>query len=632
MKVADINKRIEELKHIALSSLGADDETIAQIAVADAPNKQMGDVGFPCFALARTLRKAPPLIAQEVAEALQNALNDDDIIAEVNAVGPYVNLKFDQGKWATVVLSDALTSDAYGSNIVDESAHWMIEFSAPNTNKPQHLGHVRNDLLGAAVSSILSFGGHKVTRVNLINDRGIHICKSMLAYELFGEGETPESSGMKGDHLVGKYYVRFSHELEREYEAWLHSDASDARFQAWVEAQDDVSGSKAELLTTFKKAYSDQYFNHESGLGASAKAMLLKWEAGDAQVVGLWKTMNQWVFAGFDETYQRLGVAFEKVYYESETYLLGKDVVLKGLEDGKFERLEDGAIVCDMSPLGLDTQKVLLRRDGTSVYTTQDLGTALKRFEEFDIDNMVYVVGDEQNYHFQVLFKLLGLLKPELEGHLEHLSYGMVLLPEGKMKSREGKVVDADDLMDGMIELAANAIESRHVELEAADIQNRATAVGLGALKYYILDFNPKTTVHFDPARSIEFEGRTGPYCMYSYARIQSIGRKFDGWPQYDADALGVLGTELEVDLIRELERWPHMVQVAVRLLDPSKLTEQLFRICKAFSTLYNDENHRIKDLEDNTRKTALLLLTQAVGQTLQTGLNVLGIQTLDEM
>ncbi len=633
MKVADIEKRIDELKQIALSQLGADDETIAGIAVADAPNKDMGDVGFPCFALAKTLRKAPPLIAQNVVEIIKENLSDDDIISEVNPVGPYVNLKFDKAKRAAVVLRDILTSEAFGEGVVTEPSKWMVEYSAPNTNKPQHLGHVRNNLLGASVSSILKFAGHDVTRVNLINDRGIHICKSMLAYERFGEGETPESSGMKGDHLVGKYYVRFSKELSIEYGEWLASDAKNDALGAWKAEQDDIDGkSDAELIQPFSKAYEDTFFNKDSELGAATKEMLRKWEAGDEEVVALWKKMNQWVFDGFDETYARLGVEFEKVYYESETYLLGKDVVLKGLEEGKFQKLDDGAVVCDMNQVGLDTQKVLLRRDGTSVYTTQDLGTALKRFEEFDIDNMIYVVGDEQNYHFQVLFKLLALLDERLDGHLEHLSYGMVLLPEGKMKSREGKVVDADDLMAAMVELADEGIRERYPDLSDDEVAKRAEAIGLGALKYYVLDFNPKTTVHFDPAKSIAFEGRTGPYCMYSYARIQSIGRMFEGWPESSEGALNALGTDLELEVIKELERWPHMVDVAQRLLDPSKLTEQLFRICKAFSTMYNDGDHRIKEIGDPNRRDGTLLLTKAVGDVLKTGLNVLGINVLDEM
>lgn len=628
MKVTELDKRIEKLKLTALKSMGVDDESIAQIPTAAAPNPEMGDVGFPCFVLARTLRKAPPAIAAEVVEKIESLLGDDDaFIAEVSAVGPYVNFRYDKSELARIVLGDVLEREGhFGRDVVDEPRHWMIEYSAPNTNKPQHLGHVRNNLLGATVASVLDFAGHQVTRVNLINDRGIHICKSMLAYKLFGEGETPESTGIKGDHLVGKYYVLFARKFAAEYEAWLGTAAADERFEAWKEEHD---GDRA----AFEADYEDTYFNNESVLGQQTREMLLAWEAGDGEVVELWNTMNSWVFKGFDETYQRLGVGFDRVYRESETYLLGKDIVVRGLEDGKFEKLDDGAIICDLEKLGFgeDQKKVLLRSNGTSVYTTQDLGTALARFDEYDIDNMVYVVGDEQNYHFQVLFKILALLRPELDGHLEHLSYGMVLLPEGKMKSREGKVVDADDLIAGMVELAEESIRERYDELSDEEIAHRAEAIGLAALKYYLMDFNPRTTVHFDPAKSIEFEGRTGPYCLYSYARIQSIARKLGGWPASSNEAMLALGTELELEIVKLLQEWPSVVSRAARDLDPSKLSEHVFKICKAFSTLYNDSDHRIVDLE-GPRRDGLLLLTQSVASVVKTGLGVLGIEVLDAM
>lgn len=639
MKVTEIEKHVEQLKNQALASLGVSPELSEQIGLATAPNPEMGDLGFPCFVLAKALRKAPPAIAAEVAAAMQPLVGDGDVIAEVLAVGPYVNVRFDKGRLASLVVRQVLSEGGdYGRDSLESTSHWMVEYSAPNTNKPQHLGHVRNNLLGSAVASVLAFAGHKVTRVNLINDRGIHICKSMLAYKLFGNGETPESSGVKGDHLVGAYYVRFEKEFQAEYSAWLAGEDGAARLAEWVEklpAKEREGKDAPALAAEFKKAYKDQYFNTASVLGAQARQMLVDWEAGDTDVVALWKTMNSWVFAGFDETYARLGVAFDRVYYESQTYLLGKDVVLKGLEEGKFRRLDDGAIVCDMEPLGLSGQKVLLRRDGTSVYMTQDLGTALARFDEYAMQNMVYVVGDEQDYHFQVLFKVLEVLRPELAGHLQHLSYGMVLLPEGKMKSREGTVVDADDLMAGMAELASEAIRERYPELGAEELAARSWAIGLAALKYYVLDYNPRTMIHFDPAKSIDFEGRTGPYALYSYARIQSIRRKM-GWPELDeagqAQALSALGTELEMAVVKELADWPHMLEVAARILDPSKVTEYVFRVCKAFSTLYNDREHRIVDIADPARRDGLLLLARAVGESVRGALSVLGIETVDEM
>lgn len=652
MRIQDIDAQINSLKSEALRALGVPEELLAQVSLETPPQPEMGDRGIPCFGLARHLRKAPPAIAQDLAQALQTLLDDahqgsalSQLIAEVRPVGPYANLFFERAALAELVLTEALDDPKFGADTTDAPAHWAFEYSAPNTNKPQHLGHVRNDLLGYSVAEITRWAGHQVTRLNLINDRGIHICKSMLAYQKWGNGETPETAQIKGDHLVGKYYVRFSQELAAEYAAWLKSPAADPRFEAWqaehpVHPKTSPTPTPAERRAQFESAYKDTYFNQDSALGAEARAMLRRWEAGDPQTMALWKTMNAWVFAGFDETYARLGVTFDHTYYESETYKFGKDVVLDALQAGKLEQLEDGAIVCDLEKLGLSGQaqakKVLLRSDGTSVYMTQDIGTALQRFQTYDLDNMVYVVGNEQEYHFQVLFKVLALLKPELEGRLYHLSYGMVELPEGKMKSREGKVVDADDLMDQMEALATQAVEQRWPELGAGALKERARVIGMAALKFYILDFNPRTTVSFDPQKSIDFQGRTGPYCLYSYARIQSIGRKMGGWPAHASGGrsacLRALQTDLEFALIRQLQDWPALAARAAADLDPSKISEYLFRLCKAFSTLYNDDAHKIVDVTDPQRRDALLYLAQAVAQTLQKGLTLLGIETLEEM
>jgi arginyl-tRNA synthetase len=638
MRIQDIQARIDELKAQALRALEVPEEAIDQIQVGTPPDPEMGDRGFPCFVLARHLRKAPPLIAEEVADALRELLTDEDIIAEVRAVGPYVNVSFDAARLAALVIAEALDDPGFGGDTVADAEHWMIEYSAPNTNKPQHLGHVRNDLLGASVAEVASYAGHRVTRVNLINDRGIHICKSMLAYELFGDGETPADTGEKGDHFVGRYYVLFNQKFTEEYAAWQQTDEADERFAQWMAEHQELADElgEDELSERFFDDYQNEYFNRDSDLGGQAKEMLQRWEAGDEKVVALWETMNGWVFEGFDETYERLGVAFDHVYYESQTYHLGKDVVLRGLEEGKFERLEDGAVVCDLERLGLQGQKVLLRSDGTSVYMTQDIGTALERFDDYDLDQMIYVVGNEQDYHFQVLFKVLGLVDPDLDGKLHHLSYGMVLLPEGKMKSREGTVVDADDLMDEMEKLARQEVEERWPELDADELDRRARAIGMAGLKYYILDFNPRTTVNFDPKESIDFQGRTGPYCLYSYARIQSIGRRLGGWPELDdtsrAGALEALGTDLEMAIVGQLQDWPRVTQHAARDLDPSKVTEYLFKLCKSFSTLYNDDDHKIVDIDDEKRRAGLLYLSRAVASTLQKGLGLLGIEVLEEM
>lgn len=652
MRIQDIDAQIDSLKSQALRDLDVPEELIAQVSLQTPPQPEMGDRGLPCFSLARHFRKAPPMIAQDLVEAMRNliATSHQDapigqLIDEVRPVGPYANLFFNRAQLAKLVLGEALDDPKFGADTAADPEHWAFEYSAPNTNKPQHLGHVRNDLLGYSVAEISRWAGHQVTRVNLINDRGIHICKSMLAYQKWGNSETPESAKLKGDHLVGNYYVRFNQELAKEYTAWLQTPAADARFGAWqdehpINPKTSPKPTPDERRAQFESAYKDDYFNQESALGGQARAMLRQWEAGDPDTLALWKKMNAWVFKGFDETYARLGIEFDHTYYESQTYQFGKDVVLDALNAGVLEQLEDGAVVCDLEKIGMGSQaqakKVLLRGDGTSVYMTQDIGTALKRFDAYDLDKMVYVVGNEQEYHFQVLFKVLALLKPELAGRLYHLSYGMVELPEGKMKSREGKVVDADDLMDQMEILAHEAVRERWAELGAQDLKNRARVIGMAALKFYILDFNPRTTVSFDPKKSIDFQGRTGPYCLYSYARIQSIGRKMGGWPEHNnakrVECLNALQSDLEFALVRTLQDWPSIASRAAADLDPSKISEYLFKLCKSFSTLYNDDAHKIVDIDDPTRRDGLLYLARAVAKTLQNGLTLLGIETLEEM
>ncbi len=629
--IEEISEAITQLKADALARLEVPGDVAASIGLAAPPTPEMGDLGFPCFALARHLRKGPPIIAQEVKAIIEELAGDEPLFAEWKAEGPYVNVAFEPARLNAIVIEQALAG-SFGANSVAESKHWMVEYSAPNTNKPQHLGHVRNNLLGSVCSSLLDFVGHDVTRVNLINDRGIHICKSMLAYQKFGDGETPESSGIKGDHLVGKYYVEFNKQFKAEYGQWLETDAAQARFDAWkANLADDADNSR----DVFAKNYEDAYFNAESELGAETKAMLRAWEAGDEEVLALWNLMNSWVFDGFAQTYERMGVEFDRVYKESETYLLGKDIVVEGLEKGIFEKIDGGAVVCDLEKIGMTGQKVLLRSDGTTVYMTQDLGTALARFDEYDIDKMVYCVGNEQDYHFKVLFGILGLVREELDGQFFHLSYGMVELPEGKMKSREGTVVDADDLMAETIGLAREAVDERYTDIDEADAAHRAEVIGLAGLKYFVLDFNPKTTVHFDPKKSVEFQGRTGPYCLYSYARVQSLMAEVGGMPELDdagrAAALAALSTPIELDVVRELQAWPAAVLGAAEFFEPSRVTEQLFKIAKSFSTLYNDRDHRVKEI-DGPRRDGLLLLSEAVARTLATGLELLGIHTLESM
>ena len=640
--IKDIDPTLDLLKAKALRALGVADEVIDTISLVDAPDAAMGDRGFPVFALAKSLRKAPPLIAKDVVAALGEHIQEMPLIQDVIAAGPYANFKFHPGNLTQLVCEDALQSgDEFCANLTSAPQRYMIEYSAPNTNKPQHLGHVRNDLLGATVTRLLRHVGHQVIPVNLINDRGIHICKSMLAYKEFGHGETPQSTGIKGDHLVGKYYVVFNTKFTEEYAAWQQSPHGQ---QAWEAARQIASIVKAreagapeeELHETFFKDYEHTYFNQLSPLGQRTRQMLLDWEQGDAHVRALWEQMNRWVVDGFDLTYKRLGVDFDHVYMESEMYLLGKDLVQQGLDAGIFHTLEGGAVACDLSQIGMKGEKILLRSDGTSVYMTQDLGTAISRVDEHEVDEMIYVVGDEQNYHFNVLFGILGLLRPKLKGKLRHLSYGMVNLADGsKMKSREGRAVDADDLMDSMHQQSTASTSQKHPDWPAERIHDVAEAIGMASLKYFILDVTPPSSMLFDPDASLDFKGRTGAYVQYTYARIQSLLRELDGAPDLTQDqaakAYHALGTPQEMQVVKALQRMPHSMEVAARDLDPAKITEALFDLCQAVSTLYNHKDHRIKAI-DSPRREGLLLLMLAAARAIKALFGLLGLAVLDEM
>lgn len=647
LTISDIRPAVMERIRPALASLGFSDD----ISLAPSPKPDMGDLGFPCFPFAKIARKAPPAIAEEIAGLIE----PDELIGEIVAVGPYVNFRFRPNAIIQIVLGQVLREGSrFGENTLpeEERAHWVIEYSAPNTNKPQHLGHARNNVLGLSVSRILEFAGHTLTRVNLINDRGIHICKSMLAYQRWGAGDTPESTGIKGDHFVGRWYVRFDKELKEEYGAWLETSEAQDAYGRWQKSRAGMAalaaqkeGKGGDPWKAFTKDHQPAYFNESSELGREAKAMLIRWEESDEETVALWKRMNQWVFDGFDATYERMGVQFDKVYYESETYLLGKDIVEQGLEDGVFSTLEDGAVVFDLERIGKQGQKVLLRGDGTTVYMTQDLGTALSRFDGLGMDKMAYVVADEQAYHFEVLFGILGVLRPTLENACQHLSYGMVHLPEGKMKSREGTVVDTDDLMDGMRDLALEEIRRRdataaeknpdYTPLAEEEMIRRAEGIGQGALKYYLLHFTPPATVSFDPQKSIDFLGQTGPYCMYAYARVQSLLRRSSleiNPENFNEEVAAKLGSDLELAVIRELQAFPVAIAYAASHYDTSKIADQTYRIAKTFSTFYNDRNHHIIGNEDPALEQARLLLAKAVSSTVQIGLTLLGISTLEQM
>ena len=516
--------------------------------------------------------------------------------------GPYLNIRFDIPALASSIIEDAESHDAEYGHVDDLSGkRVMLEFSCPNTNKPLHLGHMRNDSLGQSVSELLKAAGADVMKVNLINNRGVHICKSMLAYKLFGNGETPESTGEKGDHFVGRYYVRFA-QWEKEAEE--------------------------------QKAANPDIVNDPSFIDPDAEAqkMLRSWEAGDEETRALWEKMNKWTLDGLAESYRNMGISFDKLYYESETYKLGRSEVMKGLEMGVFRKEEDGSVQVDLAPIGLD-KKVLLRRDGTTLYMTQDLGTAVKRHEDWPFDSLIYVVASEQNYHFKVLFYVLGLLGYSWASELHHLSYGMVNLPEGKMKSREGTVVDADDLLAELTELARAEIESKGREEAVGDAADTARKIALGALNYYLLQVQPQHDMVFDPKKSISFNGNTGPYLQYTCARISSILRKAE---EAKAEFEGVewdgslLTGEDEKILLKAIESFPETVRKAALSYDPSIVASYLYEAAKTFSHYYHD--NQVLKAETKELSLSRLHLVSALRIVMRNGFALIGVPYLESM
>ena len=568
-----------------------------------------GDLALPCHKYSKALRKAPQVIATELAAVV----GAHPLVVKVDAVAGFLNLHLDAQVLAERTVTWALAdAGATGRSQALAGQKYVIEYSSPNTNKPQHLGHCRNNILGQTVATLLRSAGAEVVRVNLINDRGIHICKSMWAWKHFGEGATPESTGIKGDHLVGDFYVRFNQVFRAEH--------------------DDRFGH----LELGQRTSPDDWFNGESPIGQQVRAMLLAWEAGDPEVRALWRTMNSWCEAGFAATYARMGVAFDRIDKESTTYLLGKDLVEKGLSEGVFRHADNGAVVYDLARIGLEGEKAVLRADGTSVYMTQDLGTAMARFEDFHFDRMVYVVGNEQDHHFNVLFGVLGDLDARLKNRLFHLSYGMVELPQGRMKSREGTVVDADDLMDNLRDEALLVGRENWPELAEDELLRRAEAIGLSGLKFYLLKFAPATTFTFDPRQSIKPEGETGVYCQYAYARAGSILRKLGESLAATQESQGEPDwTALEAPqaraVISALLRFPGEVRAAATELKPSLLTKATYELARAFAAFYNHADCRVIGAEPGARD-ARAALVQAARRVLKSGLDLLGIETLEEM
>ena len=591
----------------AVKNLYGIDITPAQVQFQKTRAEFEGDITLVVFPFVKAARKAPAVVAQEVGEKLleQGTKNQEQgLIEKYNAVQGFLNISIAQSYWVEQLQAIARNAE-YGqlSRGEGEKPLMMVEYSSPNTNKPLHLGHVRNNLLGYSIAKIQEANGWNVVKTNIVNDRGIHICKSMLAWLKFGNGETPETSGKKGDHLIGDYYVRF----DVEYKAQIK--------ELMAQGMDEETAKK------------------EAPLIKEAQAMLVKWEQNDPEVRSLWQKMNEWVYAGFDETYQQMGVGFDKIYYESDTYLVGKGEVERGLEKGDFYRREDGSVWADLAQNGLD-EKLLLRADGTSVYMTQDIGTAKLRFEDYPIDKMVYVVGNEQEYHFKVLSILLDRLGFPFGKELVHFSYGMVELPNGKMKSREGTVVDADDLMAQMIadakEISKDKVNTLPdiTEEEANEI---ARVVGLGALKYFILKVDPRKNMLFNPEESIDFNGNTGPFIQYTYARIQSVLRK--AGDEVRGERLEVKGEGLspkELTLIQRLVDYPTAVRQAGDEFSPAVIANYAYALACDFNSFYHD--HSILNEADAEKRALRLVLAQTVANVIKSAMSLLGIEVPNRM
>ena len=604
----NISTELRRSTQAALKTLYGAEVTTDQIQLQKTQRQFTGHLTIVVFPFLRLSRKKP----EETGTDIGNYLKEQtDLVADFNVVKGFLNLVISPSAWISL-LNDIAADAKYGITAAGSDAPLvMIEYSSPNTNKPLHLGHVRNNLLGWAVSQIAEACGNKVVKTNIVNDRGIHICKSMLAWLKYGNGETPDTSGKKGDHLIGDYYVAF----DKHYRAEV----------AELTEKFTAEGMDAESA----KARAEK----ESPLMQEARAMLLKWEQGDKEVRDLWQKMNAWVYAGFDETYKALGVSFDKIYYESDTYLQGKSLVERGLEEGLFFRKEDGSVWADLSGDGLD-EKLLLRADGTSVYMTQDIGTAKMRYEDFPIDRMIYVVGNEQNYHFQVLSILLDRLGFKWGKDLMHFSYGMVELPNGKMKSREGTVVDADDLIAGMIAEARATVDAagKFDDMDEAEKQEVSRIVGMGALKYFLLKVDPRKNMLFNPEESIDFNGNTGPFIQYTYARIRSILRKAVA-QSIDVPATLPADTEIslkEEEIIQHVSDFATVVRDAGNTFSPSGIANYCYELVKEYNQFYHDFTI-LKETDQNKRAFRLVLSAQ-VAKVVKLGMGLLGIEMPERM
>jgi len=601
----------------AITDLYGADGAQQEITLQSTRREFEGEFTVVTFPLTRLARKKPDQIAEELGVYLQENVPE---VAGYNVIKGFLNLVIADDYWKDFLLSEPIHADfgqapANGKTVI-------VEFSSPNTNKPLHLGHVRNILLGWSASQLLEKAGYTVKKVQIINDRGIAICKSMLAWQNFGEGATPMSTGTKSDHFVGDYYVLFEQKFQEEYKGWQQTDAGKALFAK--------SGKDGQEPAAFFKSYAKKYFNEYSELGRQAKDMLLRWEAGDEETVALWKRMNAWVYAGFEVTYEKLGVNFDKLYYESNTYKLGKDMVDKGLDKGAFQTRDDGSIFADLTDVKL-SEKTLMRADGTSIYITQDLGTARLRYDDFGAERMIYVVGDEQNNHFATLFELLKRIEEPYAAGLFHLSYGMVDLPTGRMKSREGTIVDADDLVDEVIKEARLASQERAATegLSEADQEEIIRQIGLAALKFHIIKVGPQKRMTFNPKESVDMQGQTGPYVQNAYVRTRAVWRKA-GSPDVSAAKEYTNLAPAERELINHLYAFPDLVKDAAENYDPSVVAMYCYELAKGLHKFWHD--HSILSAETPAAVAFRLQLCKSVGNVLKAGMALLGIEVPERM
>ncbi|PCJ66480.1 MAG: arginine--tRNA ligase [Bacteroidetes bacterium] len=629
----DILSVLTEKTQAALASLYEINE--AEISFEKTNANFKGDYTFVVFPYLRFSRKKPEDTASDIGEYIQKEVEQ---VSGYNVVKGFLNLELSNDYWLDVAKNQA----ANGITIpnIGKDKKVVVEYSSPNTNKPLHLGHIRNNVLGFSYCQILLANGYEVIKNNLINDRGIHICKSMLAWQKWGNAETPESSGVKGDHLVGKYYVEFEKQFQAEFATWIETPEGNTELDKHKEAKvleeskkkdSDADLSNDGILKSFKSNYKNNYFNNNSGLGSEVKTMLQKWEDGDEEVIALWKKMNGWVYDGFDSTYKRMGVSFDKIYYESDTYLLGKAMVQEGLESGAFFTKDDGSVWIDLTDEGLD-EKIVQRADGTSVYITQDIGTADLKYKDFGMDKFIYVVGNEQEYHFKVLQLILKKLnKPYADG-LYHLSYGMVDLPEGKMKSREGTVVDADELMEEVVATAQKQTEElgKTDGMSSDELTELYETLGMGALKYYLLKIDAKKRIMYDPKESIDFQGNTAPFIQFSYTRIASMLKAAN---EKKIDVTFEMPNELaaeEKELIVLLNAYPEAVNAAANHYNPSEIANAVYEIAKAFNKFYHE--HIILGAKETNVRNFRLSLSKTCGETIKHGFSLLGIGVPERM